>query len=307
MYNKRYILVLFILVSFIMFSCDLGNFFEQPTVEVEGFSLKELPGEWTELDLDVVITNNDSREGNIGDTTYTAVIEGVESQEMEHSLDETILVDTPLETTLPLTLPTEGAAKLLKKLENGEELAYTVTGIFHEVDRNLDLPIDIEGSAFVEVGYEEFFEQPEVTVNNVSGTYTINGSPIPSSYTFDLMVNCTVQNMDVHSALINNVEYIVTLEGVESNEEIYLFNPALDIEGYDGAPGGADSVVLDLPVVFDTTPTEGATIVAGASDDGMVSYIVEGTFHATADLEGSPQDFYLPLYVTGETSASIIQ
>ncbi len=305
MFNKKFIsLLLIFLVVILFFSCDIKNFFEQPTVDVEGFSLQELPDEWTKLDLDVVITNNDTREGNIGDVTYTAVIEGIESQEMVHSLNETILVETPLEATLPLTLPTDGAAYLLSKLENGEELSYVVTGTFHEVDRNLDLPIDIEGTAFVDVGYEEFFEQPDVTVNDVSGTYTINGTPVPTSYTFDLIVNCDVQNMDVHSATIDEVEYVVYLEGIASDTELYLPDPDIQIEA-NGQSG--DTVNLDLPVEFNTTPTEGALIVAGASDDGMVSYVVEGTFHALADLNGLPTEFVLPLYVTGETSATIIQ
>jgi hypothetical protein len=305
MLKKSYIYVLLFLVAVLLLflSCDLKNFFEQPTVEVEDFSLRELPGDMTKLDLNVTITNNDHREGNIGNTTYTAVIEGIESEAMEYALNETIPVDTPLQTILPLDITTDGAAYLLSKLENGEELTYQVTGTFHEIDRNLDLPIDITGTALVEVGYEEYFEQPEVTVNDVTGTYSINGMP-PSSYTFDLMVNCDVQNMDVHSATIDEVEYIVYLEGVPSDTELYEPDPDIFIDSH-GEPG--DTVNLDLPVVFNTNTSEGATIVAGASDDGKVAYIVEGTFHAMTELNDEPADFYLPLYVTGETSATIVQ
>lgn len=302
MFMKKLLVIIFIfIIFFIIFSCDLKNFFEQPSVDIEGVSLTELPNEWTNLDVEVIITNNDDREGNIGEIAYQAVIEGIESEEMTYNLDETIPVDTPLGTTIPLKITTEGASFLLSKLEKGKSLNYTVTGTFHEVDRNLDLPLDIEGTALVEIGYEEYFAQPEVTVNEVTGTYTINGY---TSYTFDLIVDCDVKNMAPYAATIDEVVYTVYLEGVPSEEEIYLPDPDIAISA-NGEAG--DLVNLNLPVEFNTGVTDGMAIASGASDDGQVEYVVEGTFHALTEINNEAMDFYLPLYVTGETSANIVQ
>lgn len=300
---KKILILFFILAVITTLSCDIKKLFEQPAVTVDGFSLKELPGDTTLLDIDVTITNQDKRDGQIGLTTYKAVIEGIESKEMTYKLNETILSETPLATTLPLELPTEGAAYLLNKLKKDEPLNFSVVGTAFEENRGLYLPLEVEGTATVEVGYEDYFNQPEVTVNNITGTYSINGFP-PTSYTFDLMVDCDVQNMDSHSATIDEVVYTVYLEGVPSEEETYIPDPLISI---DENGGTNDTVTIDLPVVFNTTNSEGLTIIAGASDDGQVSYIVEGTFHALTEIDEESMDFYLPLYVTGETSATLTQ
>jgi len=302
---KNYLFLFLIILGILLMStsCDMKNFFKQPTVEVEGYTLVELPTEVTKLNLDITITNNDSREAYITDVTYIANIEGVVSEEMETTLNKDVPVGTPLEATIPLNLPTEGAVLLLSKLENGEELHYRVIGTFHVEDDDLGefhLPLDIEGDSLVDVGYEEYFEQPEITVNNITGSYTINGF---TSYTFNLIVNCTVQNMDSHSATVDKVVYKVYLEGVPSNQEVYYPNPVISLAAHGQA---GDSVDLNLPLVFNTNPAQGAQIVAGASDSTL-NYTIEGTFNATTELTpGRPTTFTLPLYKTGTVPATII-
>ena len=104
-------------------------------------------------------------------------------------IDTDIEAYDSLDMTLPLTLATNDVIKLLVKLNNGQSLAYHVTGTFNVDDpfyNLMDFPIDIEGSAYVEVGIDEYFEQPDVTVNKVTGTYIVytNGL-VPTGYKFD--------------------------------------------------------------------------------------------------------------------------
>ena len=285
-----------------MFSCDVEDLFEQPTIEVTGFTLKELPGEFTHLDIDMLVTNNDSREAFISDVEYTVVIEGYSAEKENVDINQDIFVKTPLELTLPLTLKTIDAIKILAMLDAGEELDYTVTGTFHvdEPVLNLfDLPINIEGTASVDVGFEEFYKQPEVTVNDMSGTYGINGL---TSYVFDFDVNCKVENMDSRNVVVDEVEYVVYIEGVKSDTHLYS-----DSDSYttDIAIGGGANISLTLPVTLNLGPVDGATLVTALLDE-TVDYIIEGTFHVIK-VDGGTADFLLPLYVTGSVPASMVE
>jgi len=284
-------------------SADIvSNLFQQPTVEVTGYTLLELPGEYTHLEIDMTVTNNDAREAFIKDIEYQVDIEGVISEIEQEDINQTLLTDTPLELSLPLTLLTTDALELLTILDAGEDLDYHVTGTFHvdEPVLNLfDLPIDITGTAAVEVGFEDFYEQPETTVNSINGEYSTSGSPIPTSYTFDLDVNCDVQNMDSRDVIIDEIEYVVYVEGKQSETHWYS-----DAYPSDLSIAGNGTVSLTLPVLLILNSTQGLQL-AQALLDGYADYVIEGTFHVIS-VDGTTTDFLLPLYDEGTVPASVV-
>ena len=203
---------------------------------------------------------------------------------------------------MPITLVTEEAIELLTVLDAGEELNYSVTGIFHvdEPVLNLfNLPIDIQGTALVEVGFEEFFNQPDITVIDMEGEYSTGGFPIPTSYTIDLDVNTTVENMDTHNVIIDEVEYVVYVEGVSSGTHYYssAYTTNLSISG-------GETISRTLPVTLILKATQGLQLVSDLAD-GYADYVIEGIFHAI-DVEGNTTDFVLPLYDTGTVPATLV-
>ncbi len=282
-----------------MFSCDKEDLFDQPTIIVTGFSLDDLPGEYTTINVEVEVVNNDSKEATIKDATYQVTVEGFICETETVDIGQKIYNDVPLHLILPLTLKTTDAIQLLTKLDAGEVLSYTVVGTFH-LDKAvldvIDLPIDIIGTASVNVGFEDFFEQPDITVNDMDGTYVINNI---TSYVFDFDVNCDIENMDTRDAVIDEVEYTVIVEGVKSNTHLYSDTYSTNIT----IDGGA-TVDLILPVTLNLGLTDGLALAA-AMADGTVSYTVEGTFHVI-EVDGSTEDFLLPLYVTGSVPATMV-
>lgn len=277
----------------------IDDLFEQPTVEVTGCSLKELPGDTTYLDIDLLVTNNDVREAPVKDIDYEVTINGLTAFPEQADINRTLLVNVPLKITLPLRLLTNDAIRLLEKLDTGESLDYTVTGTFHVDEPVLelfDLPIDIQGTANIDVGYDDFYEQPDINVNDIDGTYTVNGI---SSVTFNLNVNTTVKNLDNRNVLIDEVEYVVFVEGVESATHYYS-----DTYSNDLAIAGNDSVSLTLPVTLNLGYSEGISLMSKLTD-GTASYTIEGTFHAV-EVDGAVADFMLPLYDTGTVPVSVI-
>jgi LEA14-like dessication related protein len=288
--------VVFLIGSVTISSCKKS--FDQPSIEVTGYTLKELPKEYTYLDLELLVTNNDEREALIKDAEYTAVIEGFAAQTENEVINKEILVGTPLELTLPLTLKTNDAIQLLKMLDNGESLDYIVYGNFHvdePVKKLFNLPIDISGTANVEVGIDDFYEQPEVTVTAIDGTYS--GL---TSFEFEFDVENTVQNMDSRSVIIDEVEYTVTIEGVKSSKHLYSDTYLTNID-----IAGNGSVDLTLPVDINLSLADGATLITGLAD-ATADYVIEGTFRVI-DVEGETADFLLPLYVTGTCPATLVE
>ncbi len=296
MKKEKIFFMLFLFFVLTIFSCKKENLFTQPTIEITGFSLKELPGEYTYLDVDMIVTNNDKREAHIADVEYQVVIEEINSENQEFVIDKDILKDTPLELTLPLKLKTSDAIKLLAKLDAGEELKYVATGTFHADDPVLnlfDLPINVSGTAFVETGFDDFYIQPKVIVNGISGNYILNGN---STYTFNFDVNCAIQNMDTNSVKINNVEYVVYIEGIKSDALLYSSEISIN---------GNGTISLTLPILMNLSSAD-ADLLIQAITDGTIDYSVEGTFHVT-EVNQAALDFYLPLSVSGNVSADIIE
>jgi len=297
MKTKYLTIMLIILGTVISSSCKKEDLFEQPTVEVTGYSLLELPGVYTYLEIDMLVTNNDTREVHIADVEYEVIIEGVTSEVEFEIIDQEMLTDTPLELSLPLTFVTADAIQLLAKLEAGGELQYGVTGTFHVDDPILnlfDLPINVMGTASLDVGIEDFYEQPVVEVDDIRGDYTANGT---SGFTFEFEVDCFVQNIDSRGVVIDEIEYIVYIEGIPS--ETHLYSDSYD---NDFAIDGKGSKYITLPVTLNLSTAEGA-ILTTAIGDGTIDYKVEGTFHAI-EVDGTTTDFILPLYINGEMDAA---
>ena len=291
-----------VLVMFIFSSCIDKSSFVQPTIEVTGYELVGLPGVYANINVDILVTNNDTREANILDVSYQVDIDGFLSEVEDETIGKDILVDSPLALTLPITLKTVDAIQLLKKLDAGEELPYHVTGTFHvdqEILKKFDLPIDVTGTADVEIGYDDFYEQPDVIVDDIDGTYIIHGSPIPTSYTFNLNVNTRVVNNDDRKVGIDEVEYIPTIEGKVTDKHFYTdaYTQNLTIEGL----GTAN---LILPVTMTMNATEGLSFLSKLTD-GTADYIIEGTFHVIK-VDGTISDFFLPLYETGSVPVTSI-
>lgn len=298
--KTNYFMILLISLGIIsLSSCNKEKLFIQPSIEVTGYTLEELPKDSTHLTIDVVIKNNDKRSAHIKDANYQVVIDGYTAQEEYCIIDKDILSYDSLILSLPITLLTSDAIQLLKKLDNGEELSYSITGTFHVDDPILklfDLPINIQGSTFVDVGFDDFFNQPDVLINNIDGDYTINGF---TSYTFNLNVNSTITNLDAHSAVIDEIEYTATIEGVKSTKRYYTESYTTNL-----VIAGNETLDLTLPVTLNLGITTGATLASGLLD-GTADYIIEGTFHVL-ETDGTQSDFTLPLYVTGTCPASVI-
>lgn len=295
MKRKHLVILLTVVGITSLFSCKNKDLFEQPTIDITGFSLQELPGEYTHLNVDMLITNNDSREATIADVAYQVVVEGITSEAMTSDINKEILVGTPLKLTLPLTLKTKDAIQLLAKLDKGQKLDYSVTGTFHAdepVLKRFDLPIDVQGTADVDAGYEDFYKQPDVTVTDL--TVSSSGDDT-SGYTYNFDVTCDVKNNDTRNVSIDEVEYVVTINGLTSETQLYSDTYTENIS----VNGGA-TISLTLPVTFDLTAAQKVDL-DNAIASGTVNYSVEGTFHAI-EVDGSTTDFVLPLYVTGSIS-----
>jgi hypothetical protein len=275
-----------------------NSLFKQPSIEITGYTLLELPGDTAHLEIDMLLTNHDFRSVHIYDVDYQAIIDGITALPEHVIIDQMIPADT-ITLTMPLTLLTDDAIQLLDKLEEGESIPYSVTGTFHIDDpvlNQFDLPINISGIATVDVGYEDFYEQPEVSVTSIAGTYRINGF---TSYKLDFNVVCDVHNMDLRTATIDEIEYTVTIEGVKSNKHYYSSTYSSDF-----IIAGNSIESLTLPVTFTLGLSGGAAMVAAIAD-GTVQYVVEGTFHVIK-ADGTTVDFILPLYVTGSVPATMV-
>ncbi|NPA68504.1 MAG: hypothetical protein GXO50_07845 [Chlorobi bacterium] len=290
--------IMFVFISFGLFmlsSCDKEDWFEQPSIEVTGISLRELPGDYTYLNIDLSVINNDSRDAEIKDVEYTAVIEGISAEPESCDINKEMLSGTPLALTLPLTLKTKDAIKLLAKLNAGESLDYTVKGTFHvdePVLKYFDLPLNVGGTANIDVGFEDFYEQPEVTVTKLG---IASSEDTGDGFEYNFEVTCDIKNKDERSVTVDEIEYTVNIAGIPSQTHYYsdTYSENLVLEG-----GETVSLTLPVTIILDE---DQETDFNNALASGTVDYSVEGTFHAVK-INETASDFILPLYVTGNIS-----
>ncbi|OHD56836.1 MAG: hypothetical protein A2Y33_12775 [Spirochaetes bacterium GWF1_51_8] len=294
--------VIFVFMLFLA-ACSLDSMFQQPQVTVIDYELVELPGDNTKLLIECDVKNMDSHDGTVQSITYTAVIEGVTSQNMTYSSQFTILGNQTLRMKLPLTLPTADAALLLDKLNAGKSLSYTVTGKF-TADTFLgiqELSLNISGSAFVEIGIEDFFIQPFIEMNESQGFYVTDlGSP-PAPFGSNQPVEIEIKeviisNKDAHSATVKNMIYTVSIEGVNSQKMTYTPSSPIPISNT-GTPG-AHITLSNLPMNFTYTSLYGVISLA-ASQNYYVDYTIIGTVTIEADLGDGPLEFVLPINTSG--------
>ncbi|NPV02024.1 MAG: hypothetical protein HPY53_11650 [Brevinematales bacterium] len=288
-------------------SCSLDSMFQQPQVTVIDYELVELPGDTTKLLIECDVKNMDSHDGDVKSINYVAVIEGVTSESMTYNTPFTMLGNQTLRMKLPLTLPTADAALLLDKLNAGKSLSYTVTGKF-TADTFLgtqELKLNISGSAAVDVGIEEFFQQPSVEMNETKGfLVTSIGSPgvpplVPATPVVIQIKEVIVSNKDIHGAAVIKMDYTVNIEGV--NSEKMSYTPSSPIPIASAQSNGAQIVMSNMSVNFSYTSLLGVVSFTTVKTN-HVDYTIIGTVLIEANLGTSNMQFYLPINTSGSNT-----
>jgi len=281
-----------------LFSCSPT--FTQPSVTYNSFSLLELPSEYIKLSVNVDVTNLDKRKAEISQVTYTATVEGISSEAMTYATPFTLAKSATTTMDMPLTFTTANALALLRLIENGTNLEYTVTGVFtaDTAVGPMDLILDTGGEAEVVVDINDYFEQPTVTVNTIRYA-TANTTPTLGS-TMDYIINATIKNNAAYAANVTSAVYTVTLEGgLTSSSMTYSNAFAVTAAG----ASGSEVVRDDMPASFPVSASNAAALVAIANKIGQqVQFTVNGTMNLTADIGAGNMNFVLPLYVTGTTT-----
>lgn len=281
------------------FGCSKEIFFRQPELRVLAAELLELPADRTSLSLTVQVSNTDRRGATVEQIRYTVLFpdDDVTSEQMTCEQAFALAGRDTVTLTVPLTVSTAGAARLLARLVDGEALAYRVQGEFLidvPVLGSLALPLDFTGAATVAAGYESFFEQPAVTVDAWDITGFAGFPPTAVSMAADI----TVTNRSPYGATITEVRYLVRINGTDATQH-ETCGEEFSIGPYDNDPAGGPDTVALAGMPF-TMPAAIAALLNGSPGQILtVSYEVTGTFHATAVLGGGEQSFYLPLHATG--------
>jgi LEA14-like dessication related protein len=290
--SLRKIICLFLILSAFV-SCKKERIFLEPGVEIISYSLTEFPGEYLHLNITVEITNNDDRQPNINEVEYQVFIEGLTSEPEIFVVDTIFRTDEPLELTLPLTFKTDEALELVDQLEVGQELSYQVVGSISFNDPILKLftiPVDVSGTAIVDMGFDEFYEEPTVLLSDIQIDYKIIDW---TSYQFIINTSCLVDNPNPFDVTIDEVVYTVKVENVLSETNRYS-------DSHDEAFLMEKDAVskLELPVVINLELIEALDLIEAISD-GFISYWVEGVLHVSA-VNGVAMDLNVPFELAGE-------
>lgn len=291
-------------ILFLLALLSCSPTFTQPEVTYNSFALLELPGVYVKLQVNADVTNLDRRDADITKVVYTAVVEGISSEEMTYETPFTIQKGATTTMDMPLTFTTANALAILEKLDNGTLLEYSVTGLFtaNTCIGPLELTLDTTGTAEVVVDINDYFTQPGVTVNKVS--YTSGTSPYSGGLTLisamDFVINATVKNNAAYAATLKSASYTVTLEGGLTSSAATYAN------SFDVAPApasGSEVTRTDMPASFPVTVSNAAAFVTLASKIGsLINFTVSGTMTLTADIGAGDMDFVLPLSVAGTTT-----
>ena len=109
----------------------------------------------------------------------------------------------------------------------------------------------------MDAGYEDFYQMPTITLIDISGNFTANGS---DSYIFDFDVTCTVHNNDARAATVDEVDYTVNIEGI-TTEEHHLSDTYPDGLFL----GGNSDDTLTLPIMLTLDAISGAQLATASS------------------------------------------
>ncbi len=300
----RKLCVFFAVILFVIFGCTANQLFQQPSITVIDYELKEPPGEYTYLLMECDIKNNDTHDGDVKKIDYRVTVEGVQSQQMTYSEQFTMGGSQTVRKKLPLTFLTADALPLLLKIGGGSPLNYAATGnILADTplgEQNLDL--NVSGSADLEIDLNDFFLQPTITMDETQGfQVTVLGSPaippfIPASPTTVIIKKTDVLNNDTREVLVKKVEYTVTIEGVQSQKMTHT--PASAIAVAANGQAGDTISIADLPLTFSYSALVAAVNFA-VSGTYYVDYTIKGKVLIEADLGEGPVEFYVPLDTSG--------
>jgi len=307
--------MLAVLCMSIFFGCSRDKFFKQPKLRIISAELLELPAELTKLQVTAKVINQDRKAATVKKITYTVRFtdDNITSEQMQYEENIEIGGMDNVTQTFPLTIKTAGAVKLLKKLEQGQTLAYEVTGEFvieNALVGTITLPFSVAGEALVEIGYESFFQQPLVAVNNYAVKHiNFSGLPLPLPVSVDMTADITVTNLSVYGATISEVEYLVKVNGIAAvQSETYgddAAEPELTLGPFDNDAGNPSDTEILAAMPF-TMPASVATLFIGKSGQNVsVNYEVIGTFTATATIGLEEIEFNLPLNVAGTTMVAV--
>ena len=289
----HYRILVFVLLLTAFGSCRKEKLFVQPTTEIIGYSLREFPGDSIYLDIDVEITNNDDREVNISEIEYQVVVEGVSSGVELIVVDQEFKTDEPLLLTIPLTVATKDALELFSEIETGEELSYNVIGKISFNDPILklfDMPINVSGTAVVDIGFDEYYEQPEIAITGISVDYEFISL---TEYRFDFIVGSMISNPVPFEVTISEMEYQITLEGLMSDDHRYT---ELNSENLILPAEGAKTI--DLPISF-TLQLSDALPLIDALADGIISYAIDGNIQIV-EVNEVPFELVVPFNLEGD-------
>ena len=315
--DKPFIFFMLFVVTIAAFSgCSRENFFKQPKLKILSVQLLELPTDTTKLSITAKVINLDRKAAVVKKIDYTVSFpdDDVVSEMMTYEQDLALAGNDNVTQTFPLTITTEGAGKLLKKLVQGQTLAYQVQGDFvvhNAIAGTLTLPVDVSGDASVEIGYESFFEQPQVVVDNYV-VEDINWGPPPfylPPISADLKADITVTNMSAYSATITEVQYLVKIEGTSATQyETYGDEPAeaeFIIGPYDNDPGNPSDTKKLTALPFTMPATVAALFAGKLGQDVEVDFEVIGTIQATVQFGLTEIDFSLPLHAAETTTVHV--
>ena len=281
---KKLFIVLSILSVFVCTGCDLSGAFTQPTVVVNNFELKQLPGESATILVSSTVTNVDKRSADISTVIFVATVEDFVCKEVTYEIDGTIEAGENLEVILPITLSTSDAIELLEKMQKGEVLDFSITGKFFADIPFLgetELPLSVDGKSSVIKGIDDFFKQPTVVVKD----YEL--SELPGD-TVLLDVKVDVTNNDSKGATVVELEYVANIEGIISSEMNEPFNEVF-------SAGQTKTLTMQVEL-----PTVGATSLLSKLElDGEVDFTIVGLFDIEEVDLGS---FKLPLDIAGKAT-----
>jgi len=262
-------------------------------MEIIGYSLLEFPDDSIHLEIEVQITNNDHRTVNIDEIAYQISIEGIMAKPEKVKISQEFSPETPLILDLPLSVATHDALSLFSQIESGEELAYQVTGTIHFDDPILklfDIPLNVTGSASVDIGYEDFYTEPEVEISDIEVDFTLINL---TTYQFDFTVTLSVVNENPYAITVDEMNYTVDIEGIVSDPGRYT-----DLNSSPFYIEADQSGSLQIPIVFTLALADGLALI-NALSDVIFAYEVVGDLHVI-DVSGFPVDITIPYTKSGE-------